>query len=104
MSCCARLVPVRTFHDPRATATICLLPASSIAAIALVTGTNVGSRWRRSKLLVNRLTLMRVCFVRQAQSHAADRDAKGLEKVLAGVSIDASAFVVKVSGSRPGCP
>jgi hypothetical protein len=77
-----------------------LLPASSIAAIALVTGTNVGSRWRRSKLLVNRLTLMRVCFVRQAQSHAADRDAK----VLAGVSIDASAFVVKVSGSRPGCP
>jgi predicted nucleic acid-binding protein len=35
---------------------------------------------------------------------SAGLDAEGLETVLAGVSIDASAFVEKVSGSRPGCP
>jgi hypothetical protein len=35
---------------------------------------------------------------------STDCDAEGLEKVLAGVSIDASAFVEKMSGSRPGCP
>ena len=35
---------------------------------------------------------------------SADRDAEGLEKVLAGCRIDTSAFVEKVSGSRPGCP
>jgi hypothetical protein len=29
---------------------------------------------------------------------------KAWEKILAGVSIDAGAFVEKVSGSRPGCP
>jgi hypothetical protein len=45
-----------------------------------------------------------VRFVRQAQSRATDCDAEGLEKTLAGVSIDVNAFVVKVSGSRPGCP
>jgi hypothetical protein len=47
---------------------------------------------------------MSVRFVRQARSHATDCDAAGLEKVMAAVSIDASAFVEKVSGSRPGCP
>jgi hypothetical protein len=31
-------------------------------------------------------------------------DAENLEKVVAGVSIDTSAFVEKVSGSRLGCP
>jgi hypothetical protein len=45
-----------------------------------------------------------VRFVRQAQPHATHFDAEGSEKVLAGVSIDTSAFVEKVSGSRPGCP
>jgi hypothetical protein len=45
-----------------------------------------------------------VRFVRQAQSHATDGDAERLGKVLDWVSTDASAFVVKVSGSRPGCP
>ena len=29
---------------------------------------------------------------------------KGLETILAGCRINASAFVEKVSGSRPGCP
>jgi hypothetical protein len=43
-------------------------------------------------------------IVRPARSHATDCDAEGLEKVLAGRRIDASAFVEKVSGSRPGCP
>jgi hypothetical protein len=35
---------------------------------------------------------------------STDVDAEGLEKVLAGVSIDAGAFVVKVIGSPPGPP
>jgi len=49
---------------------------------------------------------MSVRFVRQARSHAVrpTANAEGLEKALAGVSIGTSAFVEKVSGSRPGCP
>jgi hypothetical protein len=31
-------------------------------------------------------------------------NAEGVEKILVGVSIDGSAFVEKVSGSRPGRP
>ncbi len=37
-------------------------------------------------------------------SERTDFVAEGLETIVAGVSIDASAFVEKVSGSRPGCP
>jgi hypothetical protein len=37
-------------------------------------------------------------------SGRTDFVAEDLEKVLAGVSIDTSAFVEKVSGSRLGCP
>jgi len=35
---------------------------------------------------------------------SSDRDAEGLEKFWPGCRIDTSAFVEKVSGSRPGCP
>jgi len=49
---------------------------------------------------------MSVRFVRQARSQAirSAANAEGLEKALAAVSIGTSAFVEKVSGSRPGCP
>lgn len=50
---------------------------------------------------------MRMRAFRAAGSVACgstDRDAEILEKVSAGVSIDAGTFVEKVSGSRLGCP
>jgi len=49
---------------------------------------------------------MSVRFVRQAQSHATDWDAEGLEKSLGrGVeSTRVRSWRKKVSGSRPGCP
>src|SRR5215471_18023417 len=41
---------------------------------------------------------------RRSRKGSTDFDAEGLEQSWPGCRIDASAFVEKVSGSRPGCP